>query len=265
MEKSKLLDRCGALGEDRLLLAKILDRTEQARSRNIPACTDFLSPQQRLQALDLLRLAGIGENAFVSLGGYPEAERNVLLFLPDWLEAEDAESQSPLRCLRAAFREEDGLTHRDILGSLMGMGIVREKVGDILVGPGSADLIVLDTVAEFLLQSWTSAGRTHLSVAAIGPEELRVPEAKVEEVRDTVSSLRLDAVVSTALRMSRGRAAELVERGAVQVNWRPCAKPDRLLSEGDTVSARGFGKFQLAQVGGLTKKGRTAIVVQRYV
>ena len=116
MEKSKLLDRCGALGEDRLLLAKILDRAEQARSRNIPACTDFLSPQQRLQALDLLRLAGIGENAFVSLGGYPEAERNVLLFLPDWLEAEDAESQSPLRCLRAAFREEDGLTHRDILG-----------------------------------------------------------------------------------------------------------------------------------------------------
>ena len=87
----------------------------------------------------------------------------------------------------------------------------------------------------------------------------------MEEVRDTVSSLRLDAVVSTALRMSRGRAAELVERGVVQVNWRPCAKPDRLLSEGDTVSARGFGKFQLAQVGGLTKKGRTAIVVQRYV
>ncbi len=266
MEKSKLLDRCGALGEDRLLLAKVLDRAAQAESRNVPAATDFLSPAQRVQAEDLLRLAGIPGTAFVSLGGYEDAERRILLFLPDWLEPEDAESQSPLRCLRASFRpEETAPTHRDFLGSLMGMGIVREKVGDILVGPGSADLIVLDSVAEFLLQSWTSAGRTHLSVAAIGPEELQVPEAKVEEVRDTVSSLRLDAVVSTALRMSRGKAAELVERGAVQVNWRPCAKPDRLLSEGDTVSARGFGKFQLAQVGGLTKKGRTAIVVQRYV
>ena len=265
MEKSKLLDRCGALGEDRLLLAKVLDRAEQAERRSIPAATDFLSPAQRVQAEDLLRLAGISENAFASLGGYPEAERRILLFLPDWLDREDAGSQSPLRCLRAAFRPEEAPTHRDLLGSLMGLGIVREKVGDILVSPDSADLIVLDTVADFLLQNWTSAGRTHLTVMAIEPENLRVPEIRMEEVRDTVSSLRLDAVIASALRMARGKAAELVERGAVQVNWRPCAKPDKLLSEGDTVSARGFGKFQLAQVGGLTKKGRIAIVVKRYV
>ena len=266
MEKSKLLDRCGALGEDRLLLAKVLDRAEQAQRRNIPAATDFLSPAQRVQAEDLLRLAGIGQTAYVSLGGYEAAERRILLFLPDWLEAEDAKTQSPLRCLRAFFRtEETTPTHRDFLGSLMGLGIVREKVGDILVGPESADLVVLDTVADFLLQSWTSAGRTHLKVTAVEPAELQIPETKMEEVRDTVSSLRLDAVVSSALRMARGKAAELVERGAVQVNWRPCTKPDKLLSEGDTVSARGFGKFQLVQVGGLTKKGRTAILVRRYV
>lgn len=266
MEKSKLLDRCGALGEDRLLLAKVLDRAEQAQRRSIPAATDFLSPAQRAQAEDLLRLAGVSETAFVSQGGYETAERRILLFLPDWLEAEDAESQSPLRFLRASFRrEETAPTHRDFLGSLMGLGIVREKLGDILVGPDSADLVVLDRVAEFLLQNWTSAGRTHLSVTAVSAEELRVPETKTEEVRDTVSSLRLDAVAASALRMSRGKAAELVERGAVQVNWRPCMKPDKLLTEGDTVSARGFGKFQLAQVGGLTKKGRTAILVRRYV
>ena len=69
------------------------------------------------------------------------------------------------RCLRAAFRTEDRLSHRDILGSLMGMGIVREKVGDILVSPESADLIVLDTVADFLLSSWNSAGRAKLTCA----------------------------------------------------------------------------------------------------
>ena len=86
MEKSKLLDRCGALGEDRLLLAKVLDRAEQAERRSIPAATDFLSPAQRVQAEDLLRLAGISETAFASLGGYPEAERRILLFLPDWLD-----------------------------------------------------------------------------------------------------------------------------------------------------------------------------------
>lgn len=139
MEKSKLLDRCGAEGEDRLLLAKVLDRAAQAEERNIPACTDFLSPQQQMMAGDLLRLAGIPETAWLRQGGYQGAERNILLFLPDWMEPETAEP--PLRCLRAAFRPDDRLNHRDILGSLMGMGIVREKVGDILVSPESADLI----------------------------------------------------------------------------------------------------------------------------
>ena len=215
MEKSKLLDRCGAEGEDRLLLAKVLDRAAQAEERNIPACTDFLSPQQQMMAGDLLRLAGIPETAWLRQGGYQGAERNILLFLPDWMEPETAEP--PLRCLRAAFRTEDRLSHRDILGSLMGMGIVREKVGDILVSPESADLIVLDTVC------------------------------------------------STGFRMARGKAADLISSGHVQVNWRPCTKADKLLREGDTVSARGFGKFQLAAVGGVTKKGRTAIVVKRYI
>ena len=265
MDKSKLLDRLGAAGEDRLLLAKVLDRAGQAQSRNIPAATDFLSPQQQALALDLLRLAGIPETGYMSLGGYEGAERNILLFLPDWLEAADAGSQSPIRCLRASFREEEKLTHRDFLGSLMGMGIVREKVGDILVGPAGADIMVLDTVAEFLLQSWNSAGRARLAVTAIEPWEVRVPEVKCQEVRDTVSSLRLDAVASTGFRMARGKAAELITSGRVPVNWRECTKPDKLLTAGDTVSARGFGKFELTEVGGVTKKGRTSIVLKRYI
>ena len=263
MEKSKLLDRCGAEGEDRLLLAKVLDRAAQPEERNIPACTDFLSPQQQMMAGDLLRLAGIPETAWLRQGGYQGAERNILLFLPDWMEPETAEP--PLRCLRAAFRTEDRLSHRDILGSLMGMGIVREKVGDILVSPESADLIVLDTVADFLLSSWNSAGRARLTVTEIPAAHLHIPEVRCEEIRDTVSSLRLDAVCATGFRMARGKAAELIASGHVQVNWRACTKGDKLLSAGDTVSARGFGKFQLAEVGGVTKKGRTAIVVKRYI
>ena len=262
MEKSKLLDRCGAEGEDRLLLAKVLDRAAQAEERNIPACTDFLSPQQQMMAGDLLRLAGIPETAWLRQGGYQGAERNILLFLPDWMEPETAEP--PLRCLRAAFRKEENLTHRDFLGSLMGMGIVREKIGDILVGPDSADVLVLDTVAEFLAQSWESAGRVKLRVAEIDPGCVHIPEIRREERRDTVSSLRLDAVCSTGFRMARGKAAALIESGRVQLNWRECTKPDRTVSEGDTVSARGFGKFELTEVGTLTKKGRIPITVQCY-
>ena len=265
MDKGQLLDRLGAAGEDRLILAKILDRAEQARGRNIPAATDFLSPAQLAQAGEALRLAGFPETGYAALGGYETAERRLLLFLPDWLEMEDAESQSPIRCLRAEFRAEYRLTHRDFLGSLMGMGIVREKVGDILVGPDSADLIVLDTVADFLLQSWNSAGRARLTVSAIGAENLHIPAVSCKEARDTVSSLRLDAVAASGFRMARGKAAALIESGKVQVNWRECVKPDKLLSAGDTVSARGFGKFELSEVGGVTKKGRTSIVLRVYI
>lgn len=224
MDKSRLLDRCGALGDDRVLLARVLDRAQQAGERNIPSATDFLSPAQQVQAMDLLHAAGIPETAYVRWGGYDGAERVVLQFLPDWMEPEDAAAYSPIRCLRAGFRGEEKLTHRDFLGSLMGMGIVREKIGDILVGPESADLMVLDTV----------------------------------------SSLRLDAVCSTGFRMARGKAAELIESGRVQLNWRECTKPDKAVSAGDTVSARGFGKFELTEVGGLTKKGRIPIVVKCY-
>ena len=263
MEKSKLLDRCGAEGEDRLLLAKVLDRAAQAEERNIPACTDFLSPQQQMMARDLLRLAGIPETAWLRQGGYQGAERNILLFLPDWMEPETAEP--PLRCLRAAFRPDDRLNHRDILGSLMGMGIVREKVGDILVSPESADLIVLDTVADFLLSSWNSAGRAKLTVTEIPAAHLHIPEVRCEEVRDTVSSLRLDAVAASGFSLSRGKAADLIASGRVQLNHRECVKPDHAVAQGDVLSCRGLGKCVLTEVGGPSKKGRILIVLERYV
>ena len=187
----------------------------------------------------------------------------MLLFLPDWMEREGAEAS--LRCLRARYRAEKPLTHRDFLGALMGMGVVRGKIGDILVGEESTDVLVHESVADFLLNSWESAGRTKLKLSEVGRHDLHIPEAKFREVKDTVSSPRLDALVSVGFRMARGKAAELISSGKVQVNWADCAKADRLLAEGDTVSARGFGKFRLTEVGGLTKKGRIAVTVRQYL
>ena len=102
-------------------------------------------------------------------------------------------------------------------------------------------------------------------MSAIEPENLHIPAVQRKEVRDTVSSLRLDAVASSGFRLARGKAAALIGSGRVQLNWRECVKPDKLLEAGDVVSARGFGKFELAEVGGLTRKGRISIVLQVYV
>ena len=259
-DKQALLDRAAASPEERILLARVLDKYEQMDRRNIPTATVFLSEAEQAAAARLLNAAGI-HSGFAWNGGYEGAGRKLLQFLPPWAE----EAEAPIAYLRAVFRGEGQPTHRDCLGSLMGLGITREKLGDILVGDGACDLIAAPEIVPFLVDNWTSAGRTRLSVSEIGPADLHVPEQKVQALHDTVMSLRLDAVAATGFGMSRGKAAELIRAGRVQLNHTDCMKPDRAVSQGDVITARGFGKCLLAEVGGLSKKGRIAITVHRYL
>lgn len=262
MDRSKLLERANT-DEERMLIARVLDKQAQAEKRNIPACTDFLNPHELALAEGTLHLAGILEENRVVSGGYEGAERKAILFLPDWQMPEDA--RFPFQFLRASYPPAFHLSHRDFLGSLMGMGIVRGKVGDLLISDQSCDLVVMDTTAEFLIQNWNQAGRANLKLSVISLTDLKIPEIQCEEIRSTVQSLRLDAIMATGFRISRGKAVSLIKSGHVEVNWRECVKPDRELLMGDTVSTRGFGKFRLEQVGGVTRKGRTGIVLKRYV
>jgi len=261
MEKRELLDRAASDSQERLLLGRVWDKYDQCRRRNIPVCTDFLSPQEQAAAQRLLHMLG-AEESYILWGGYEAAERRQIHFLPDWQETPDYEA---VRCLRCTFFESGRLTHRDFLGSLMGLGLTREKIGDILVAEQSADVVVSQSVADHLLREWTAAGRTAIHVAEIEPSELHVPVQQTKILRDTVSSLRLDSVLSVGFSTSRVKAAEAVESGRVQVNWADCQKPDRLLHEGDVISVRGAGKCRLTEVGGETKKGRIFITVERYL
>lgn len=261
MEKRELLDRAARDAEERLLLGRIRDRYDQCSRRNVPAHTEFLSPQEQAAAERLLHMMGV-DGGFVRWGGYDGAERCQIHFLPDWQEEPDRKT---VRCLRCTFYEPGKLTHRDFLGSLMGLGLTREKIGDILVARNEACILVADSVAEFLLQNWDAAGRTALRVEEIDPAEITAPAPQVKEIRDTVPSLRLDSVLSAGFSTSRGKAAEAVAAGRVQVNWTVCLKPDKLLEQGDVISVRGAGKCRLTEVGNVTRKGRIFITVQRYI
>ena len=168
MDRRQLLDRAARNGDERVLLAHILDKCEQSRNRNIPSATDFLSPAEQRSAQDLLHAAAIHDGC-AFCGGFERAERRMLLFLPDWQE-EAAESEY-MTALRCTYRKEDTLTHRDFLGSLMAQGVTREKLGDILVSEGSCDLIVSRDIAPYLLQNVTSAGRVKLGVREIALTE----------------------------------------------------------------------------------------------
>ena len=262
MDKKFLLDRAARSGEERIFLAHVLDRYEQCRNRSIPVHTGFLSPAEQQSVRDLLHAAAI-HDGYVFLGGYERAERRMLCFLPQWQESVDAEEHMTL--LHCTFSEEGALTHRDFLGSLMGLQITRGKLGDILVTTGSAELIVSNDIAEYLLQNLTAAGRVKLSVTRAALSELNVPELKVKTVRDTVAALRLDTVTAAGFSMSRAKAQELIASGRVQLNYRETLKSDAPVAEGDVISARGLGKFEIAGVGGLSKKGRTGVTLRRYL
>ena len=260
MDKKTLLDRAASSPEERILLAHVLDECERCRLRGQPGHTPFLSPAEQRASQDLLRAAAVHEG-YVFCGGYERAERRMLCFLPEWQE-ESGEGEL-IRALRVHYYES--LTHRDLLGSLMGLGVRRGALGDILAGERSADVLCEAAMAPFLLQEWRAAGRVALRAEEISLGELNIPAQRVRELRDTVASLRLDAVTGCGFSLSRAKAAELVESGRVQLNYRETTRCDAAVAEGDVISARGLGKFTLASVGGKSKKGRTAIVLRRYL
>ncbi len=261
MNKRELLDKLSGNGEERLLLSRVWDKWEQCQKRNIPTVTDFLTPQEQSAAEKMLHAIGVW-SGFQFCGGYEDAERRMLYFLPDWQEEIETDE---VRCLHVTFYEHDRLSHRDFLGSLMGLGLTRGKIGDILVHSDCADIMVAQSVAAFVCDQMTSAGRISVKVKEIPLQELTMPEVKVREIHDTVPSLRLDCVIAAGFSTSRSKAAEAISMGRVQINHTLCQKVDRMVSEGDTFSVRGAGKCVLASVGNVTKKGRTFVTLQRYI
>lgn len=255
------IDKIAQTPEDKLLLAKLWDKIHAGIRKNIPASTGFLS----LREQELCRYLFGESEGLVFFGGYPDAQRRMLCYLPDYLDQAALEADPPLVCLRATFYEGDTPSHRDFLGGLMGMGIARETVGDILVNKGSCDLFVTAELGPYLLQNFTDVGRTRLKLTQIPLSQVRIPEVQVQEIRDTVASLRLDSILSSGFRIGRSAAAQYVTAGKAAIDGLPCEKPDKPVAEGMHISVRGLGKIKVHSVNGQTKKGRISVVIHRYV
>lgn len=186
-------------------------------------------------------------------------------WLPEYEDEDDYRENGPVACLRAAFFEENAVGHRDMLGALHGlrhpprgrrrpvpaaasMRPVRHG-GACTVSPRQPDL----------------RRRAHLTLTRIAPSQADRPPQALQELRVTVSSPRLDSVISAAFHLSRGSAADAVAAGRVNLNDLTCLKPDRAVQENDTVSVRGLGKLRVLALGGLTKKGRLALTLGKYL
>ncbi len=199
-------------------------------------------------------------------GGYPDAERKMLCYLPDYLDEDNLyEDDSPVVCLRATFYDGDCPSHRDFLGGLMGCGVERDVLGDILVSKGSCDFFVTAQIAEYIQQNFLSAGRSKLHIDKFPLSQVQTIVPEFTEIKDTLASLRLDSVVSTGFRIGRSLSSQYIAAGKAAIDGLPCEKPDKQIDEGMKISVRGLGKIKVHSVSGQTKKGRIWVVIHRYV
>ena len=257
------------MSEKDLLVSRLADKLRLCRERDCIESTSFLDATSLSEAK---RFCTAEKARAIFFGGYENAERVICAFVPDFYPDEmfpsffyEQSDESPVKALRCTWAHgSPALSHRDILGSVLALGIERETVGDILVSESSADIFVLSHMAKFILSDYKKAGRVPLSIKEIPLSEVRIPEQNIERKRDTVASMRLDGVLSAIFSLSRSNAEEAVELGIVFVNDVRMSKPDAPVKDGDKVVLRGAGKAKIISSDGVSKKGRIVIIFDRY-
>lgn len=223
--------------------------------------TAFLTPAEQYQLQNWAKRAA--DCRMILRGGVVGAERKVAFFLPFYVEEDDFDSSEYIRCVKvtAGFGQPG---HRDYMGAVLGLGIKREWLGDIMVEGSTAHIFCLNTVAEHLIACLDKVGRYGVKTVEIALDKAPVPKREVKEVTFSVKSLRLDAVAAGMFNVSRTQAAEAVAAGLVSLNYAECLKPDAAVKEGDIISLRGKGKGTVAEMGGKSRKDRVFITCGVY-
>ncbi len=255
-DKTALLDRYKDY-EDRLLANRIVDAAEYCRKSFTCKYTHFLDPRQQGIADELLEK--FNEVSFSFEGGIPDAERKLCIIRHEDLE-EDVSTNAVDIVKFSWYADGKKLSHRDFLGSLIGSGIKREMIGDIIVEEDIAYLVCKNEVTSFILLNISKIGSVSVRSELAAADIKRTDKSK--EVNSTVSSLRLDSIVSSGYGVSRSKAVEAIKSGKVKLNWEDIDTPSKEVKEGDTISLRGKGRIVLQEVFGNTKKDRIRVAIK---
>ena len=242
-----------------ILLAHMEDIARKAVKTGC-AASRFLTPAEAQGVSE--RFKNNGSVSVFFDGGISEAERVRAVFLnPDW----GTLNRSELFCaLKIEWRAKDTLTHRDILGALMSLGIKRDTLGDLVCEGHSASLICLPELAGYIAESISKAGRVGVIVSQISLNELPSKREDLVVKTDSVASLRLDVVLCSAFGLSRSKALELLAAGRVSLNHKQCLQPAKEVEEGALLSVRGLGRVKLLEVGGMSRKGKLFVRLGLY-
>lgn len=235
---------------------RLTELAERSEKSGIITSTAFLSPEEQAEAEAFFTYKSIKP---VFFGGSEGAERKIAFFVPD----EDMFFADRIVCVKLTG-DLGSLGHRDYLGAVLGLGLERAAIGDILPGK-TAYLFCLPAAGRCIEQSLLKVGRQNVKVELVPLSQAPQAEVRNEEIRFTVKSMRLDAVAAGLFRLSRTIAAERIERGDCSVNHRPVLKPDAPVKEGDVLIMRGSGKGEISETGGRTKKDRVYVTCLKRV
>ena len=247
--------------ENKEEITRVIDKAEQAIKNWEVVVTDFFSPPVLAEVETIFK--NLTEIEALSWGGYPQAERQRVALSRHDLPLD--ESQVELAALDIAGNFLfDPATHRDFLGSILGTGIVREKVGDIIVlGERGAQVIVVPEMVEFLTSALTQVRSVAVKTQQIEFSELKIRPPKKKEMTTVEASMRLDAIASAGFGMSRSKMASAITGKDVRVNWKEVTQSSYNVKEGDLIAVRGKGRLEIGEVS-VTKKQRYRVNLVRY-
>lgn len=248
--------------EDKLLAVKVIDYIEQVQRNYEPRFTQFLDPAKIAKAKMVLEQ--FNDIKYVVKSAVPYCERNIIAIFPEYMEEEDV--KLPLSILRIKGKSKfENIGHRDILGSIMSLGIKRDKIGDIIVDERQYFVVVYKDISQYITLNINKIKHTPVSVEYAQNSDIPAMEEKFKEIASTVASLRLDAVISAGFGQSRSSISKEITGGNVKVNWEEVEDMSFTVVEGDVISLKGKGRIILYKVGSATKKGRINIIIKKLI
>ena len=253
-DRKKILSRASD-EETKALLSHACDLCIKAEKTGRAFFTDFLTP---------LEAREIGEafspSSVTFFGGYDEAERVIAAFCGD-----EEDVSFPVAAVEIVTKNKSPLTHQACLGTVLSLGLKRSGVGDICIDGSRATVFCVEPLADYIADGLTKIGGTGVKTKVLDEAEISLPERQYKEKAVSLSSMRLDCVVSAMTGKSRSASSELVSRAQVFVNYKTVNSGSYAVSDGDVVTIRGEGKFLINTDGTLTKKGRIFVKILKYI
>ena len=243
------------------LAARLIDLADSVAKGRPYAVSEFVSPGA-VQIGETIQ-AHVPSLVLKTFGGYEGAERVKQAFVSS--DFEGTVDFAMTACRVSWDSRYRLLSHRDVLGSLMSLGIGRERFGDIIMVDNGAVILADTTLLQYLKQNFTKIAMVTVTVDEMPLSDIAPKQEKVKEIKTTVASLRLDAIASSGFGISRTKAAEAIKGERVEVNWQPAKGPDQEVGAGDIISLRGKGRMELAEITGTSRKGRIGVLLKRYM